>query len=84
MVVVVEDVVDVDATVDSGGVEAIIDDESGLVSADAPSEFDPEQPAGTIRLAHSRMPRSPPTREKIRETDRLLVRPLSNDSSTGS
>lgn len=84
MVVVVEDVVDVDATVDSGGVEAIIDDESGLVSADAFSEFDPEQPAGTIRLAHSRMLRSPPTREKIRESDRLLVRPLSNDSSTGS
>jgi hypothetical protein len=84
VVVVVEDVVDVDATVDSGGVEAIVDDESGFVSADAFSEFDPEQPAAKIRVAHSRIPLRPPTREMARERDFQMVRPLSNDSCTGS
>ena len=63
MVVVV---VDVDVVVDAGAVEAVVDGESGLVSADAPSDFDPEQPTATIRAAHRTIPRRPPARGMVR------------------
>ena len=76
VVVVVEDVVDVDATVDSGGVEGMVDDETGLVSAATPLESDPEQPATTIRLAQRTIPR--------RLLDREIIRRESKDFRVGS
>jgi hypothetical protein len=76
VVVEVEDVVDVDTTVDSGGVEGMVDDETGLVSAATPSESDPEQPATKIRLAQRTNLRRLPDRE--------IIRRESNDFRAGS
>jgi hypothetical protein len=73
VVVVVEDVVDVGAAVDAGSDGETVDGETGFVSAEAPSESDPEQLAATIRAAHSRIPRRPPVRETVRPQSNVFL-----------